>query len=121
MVENGHPGKGETMDTIALSAAQQRHLNRLVEQLRVEEVAVGAAEKALDQAKQERDKVQAMAVAFVDYCAEELALAAIEGWRFDQAGMCFTRKDVEEPEGGPLVEETIHTNGAAPPPPKKRR
>ena len=73
---------------VQLSAAQERHLSRLITLLGRAQDAQEAAQKALEAAK-------GNANGFLDYCAEELGAV---GYRFDQMWMAFVRPEPVQQE-----------------------
>jgi hypothetical protein len=75
-------------NAINLSAAQQKHLLRLIAALGRATESHKAAQAALDLAQQNANE-------FIVYCAEECAIQLDREWSFDQNRMAFLRQAQE--------------------------
>lgn len=89
-----------TPKAISLTAAQQRQLTRLVNDLTATSNAQALAQAALDAAQQQSALAQGHANMFLDYCAEEHGIVGeVERWEFRQNEMRWVWRN-EEMNGG---------------------
>lgn len=87
------------MQEMDITAAQRRHIIKLIN-------SITKAESNLETSKRILEQVQANASEFLVYTADALGLDLEEGWRFDQAKLAFVKEAADfiapaAPQGAP--------------------